>query len=69
VREVVEEGVTGMIFKDLDGMAANLKKVFALDRKRIRERAVARFGVERMVKEYVAIYERVIAARSASTRT
>jgi glycosyltransferase involved in cell wall biosynthesis len=65
VREVVEEGVTGMVFSDLDSMAANLTKVFALDRGKIRERAVARFGVERMVKEYVAIYERVIAAKAA----
>jgi glycosyltransferase involved in cell wall biosynthesis len=67
VREVVEEGVTGMIFSDLDSMAANLKKVFAFDRRKIRERAIARFGVERMVKEYVAIYERVISARAART--
>jgi hypothetical protein len=49
-------------------MAANLRKVFALDRRTIRERAVARFGVERMVKEYVAIYERVIAARDSRRR-
>jgi glycosyltransferase involved in cell wall biosynthesis len=68
VREVVEEGVTGMIFGDLDSMAANLKTVFTLDRRTIRERAVARFGVERMVKEYVAIYERVIAARDSRRR-
>jgi glycosyltransferase involved in cell wall biosynthesis len=68
VREVVEEGVTGMVFSDLDSMAANLRKVFALDRRTIRERAGARFGVERMVKEYVAIYERVIAARDSRRR-
>ena len=61
VREVVDEGVTGMIFNDLDAMAANLKSVFTFDRRRIRERAVARFGVERMVNEYVAVYERVVA--------
>ena len=64
VREVVDDGVTGMVFSDLDAMAANLKNVFALDRRAIRERAVARFGVARMVNEYVAIYERVIAART-----
>jgi len=60
VREVVDEGVTGRVFQTLDEMAANLKSVFAFDRGRIRERAVARFGVQRMVNEYVAIYERVI---------
>src|SRR5204863_6470255 len=62
VREVVDEGVTGMIFKDLDAMAAHLTSVFALDRRRIRERAVARFGVHRMVNEYEAVYERIVSA-------
>ncbi len=65
VREVVDEGVTGMVFQSLDAMAENLKSVFTLDRRRIRERAVARFGVERMVNEYIAVYERVIASRRA----
>ena len=60
VREVVEDGVTGRVFQTLEDMAANLKSVFTLDRGTIRERAVARFGVQRMVNEYVAIYERVI---------
>jgi glycosyltransferase involved in cell wall biosynthesis len=63
VREVVDEGVTGMIFGSLDAMAANLTSVFTLDRRRIRERAVARFGVERMVNEYVRVYERVVSTR------
>ncbi len=60
VREVVDEGVTGMIFDSLDAMAADLTSVFRLDRRRIRERAVERFGVARMVNEYVAIYERIV---------
>src|SRR6185436_19506992 len=33
VREVVEEGVTGMVFADLDSMAANLTQAFRLDRR------------------------------------
>ena len=65
VGEVVDEGVTGMVFRSLDDMAAGLANAFALDRKRIRERAVARFGVARMVNEYVAIYERIIRGKRA----
>jgi glycosyltransferase involved in cell wall biosynthesis len=65
VREVVDEGVTGMIVGDLDAMAAALPSVFTLDRRRIRERAVERFGVARMVNEYVAVYERVITDRAS----
>jgi glycosyltransferase involved in cell wall biosynthesis len=62
VREVVDEGVTGMIFKDLDAMAADLTSVFTFDRRRIREQAVARFGIERMVNEYEAVYERIVSS-------
>jgi glycosyltransferase involved in cell wall biosynthesis len=61
VREVVEDGVTGIVFESLDGLAAGLPAVFALDRRRVRERAVARFGVERMVAEYESVYRRLVA--------
>jgi len=63
VREVVDEGVTGMIFSDLGEMVDNLPKVFSLDRRRVRERAVERFGVERMVNEYIAVYERILRSK------
>ena len=43
-------------------MVDGLPRVFALDRRRVRERAVARFGVERMVDEYVAVYSRIVEA-------
>jgi glycosyltransferase involved in cell wall biosynthesis len=66
VREVVDDGVTGLIFSDLDALAAGLPGVMALDRRRVHHHAVARFGVARMVDEYVAVYERLIA--SAGTR-
>jgi glycosyltransferase involved in cell wall biosynthesis len=62
VREVVDEGVTGMVFDDLEQMANDLPRVFDLDRRRVRERAVARFGVARMVNEYVEVYTRLVEA-------
>jgi glycosyltransferase involved in cell wall biosynthesis len=62
VREVVDEGVTGMIFEDLEQMANELPRVFDLDRRRVRERAVARFGAARMVEEYVSVYTRIVEA-------
>jgi glycosyltransferase involved in cell wall biosynthesis len=68
VREVVDDGVTGVVFRDLDQMVKGLRKVFALDRARVRERAVARFGVERMVDGYVDAYRRVIGNHRASKR-
>ena len=63
VREVVDHGETGMIFQNLGEMVDNLPKAFTLDRRRIRERAVERFGVERMVNEYIAVYERILRSR------
>jgi len=62
VREVVDEGVTGMVFGDLEQMTNELPRVFDLDRRRVRERAVARFGAARMVDEYVAVYQRLVEA-------
>jgi glycosyltransferase involved in cell wall biosynthesis len=60
VREVVDDGVTGIIFDSVDQMAGGLARVFALDRRRVRERAVARFGVDRMVAEYEAVYRQLV---------
>ena len=66
VREVVDDGVTGIVFDDLEQMTHELSRVMALDRRRVRERAVARFGVARMVDEYVAVYRRLLEARRDS---
>ena len=60
VSEVVDQGVTGMIFENLEQMANELPRVFDLDRCRVRERAVERFGAARMVDEYIRVYERIV---------
>ena len=46
VREVVDDGVTGVVFTTKPSMQPGLPRVFALDRRRVRERAVARFGAD-----------------------
>lgn len=63
VREVVDDGVTGMVFDDLEQMVNELPRVFDLDRRRVHERAVARFGAARMVDEYVEVYKRIVEKR------
>ncbi len=68
VREVVDDGVTGVVFDDLERMANDLWRVFALDRRRVRERAVERFGVDRMVDEYVAVYRTLVETHRGGTR-
>ena len=51
------------VFDDLDGMVGGLGRVLALDRHAVRERAVERFGVDRMVDGYAAVYERIARGR------
>jgi glycosyltransferase involved in cell wall biosynthesis len=68
VREVVDDGVTGIVFADLEQMAAELPRVFNLDRRAVRERAVARFGAARMVDEYLAVYHRIVEDHRAGRR-
>jgi len=63
VREVVDHGVTGMVFDDLEQMVNELPRVFDLDRRKVHERAVARFGAARMVDEYLKVYERLVGSR------
>jgi glycosyltransferase involved in cell wall biosynthesis len=66
VREIVDDGVTGVVFGDLDEMAQGLNRVFDLDRQRVRAQAVQRFGADRMVDEYVSVYQRLVEERHAS---
>jgi glycosyltransferase involved in cell wall biosynthesis len=65
VREIVDDGVTGIVFDDLERMVNELPRVFGLDRRQVRTQAVARFGVARMVDGYLAVYERVVEAHRA----
>jgi glycosyltransferase involved in cell wall biosynthesis len=60
VREVIDDGVTGVVFQNLDQMTSGLSRVFELDRLRVRQRTVARFGADRMVDEYLTMYRRVV---------
>jgi glycosyltransferase involved in cell wall biosynthesis len=60
VREVVDDGETGLVFGNLEQMVSELPRVFDLDRRRVRDRAVARFGAGRMVDEYLNIYRRIV---------
>jgi glycosyltransferase involved in cell wall biosynthesis len=59
VPELVEEGVTGFLARDRREMAEIIRAGGPLDdfdRRRCRERAVERFGRDRMVEEYESVY-------------
>jgi glycosyltransferase involved in cell wall biosynthesis len=63
VCEVVDDGVTGVAFPDIDHLVMGLSRVLELDRQIVRQRAVEKFGVDRMVDDYVAIYRRIAGMR------
>ena len=59
VPEIVEHGLTGFICRDADEMASRLRAIAGFDRARCRARALERWSASRMVRDYVALYERV----------
>jgi glycosyltransferase involved in cell wall biosynthesis len=62
MREIIEPGVTGFLVDGVDSAAAAVSRAAALDRSAIRDVAARRFGAERMVDDYLKVYERVLAA-------
>lgn len=65
--EIVEHGRTGFLCLDEDDMAARLRQVDTLDRSACRASAEARFSVDRMVAEHVALYRRILGRSTAET--
>jgi glycosyltransferase involved in cell wall biosynthesis len=62
--EIVEEGVTGFLARDVRDMAARVADVGAIDRARCRERARERWSSMRMAREYERIYEAIARSKS-----
>jgi glycosyltransferase involved in cell wall biosynthesis len=62
VREVIEEGVTGMVVEDVDQAVAALPQLLKLPRAEVRRAVEERFSLARMAREYVEVYRRLMAA-------
>jgi glycosyltransferase involved in cell wall biosynthesis len=60
VPEVVDEGITGHIVDGVDEAIRKIGRVLALDRARVCRQFEQRFTAERMVQDYVKIYEKLI---------
>ena len=56
VAEVVDEGITGFTADSPDALGPLVAKACALDRRRVREQAQSRFGADKMVDDYLALY-------------
>jgi glycosyltransferase involved in cell wall biosynthesis len=60
VPEIVDHGVTGFIVDSVDEAVATVRLARALDRVAIRRRFEERFPVDRMAREYLALYDMVL---------
>jgi len=60
VEEVVENGITGYHTGVIDAMAELVPQALTLERRRVRENAVERFGYVKMVDAYEALYRSLL---------
>jgi len=60
VREVVDEGLTGFVVDDVAGAIDAVGRIGALDRRAVRARVAERFSRDRMVDDYLRVYERIV---------
>src|SRR5262245_15543565 len=60
VAEIVEDGISGHCAEPEGDFVSAVKRTLTLDRRRVRDRAAARFSAERMARQYVDVYQRVL---------
>jgi len=58
--EIIDDGVTGFVVDDAAQAADAVRSVAALDRATCRAVAERRFGVDRMVQDYLAVYDQIL---------
>jgi glycosyltransferase involved in cell wall biosynthesis len=60
--ELIDDARTGFLVNDVDEALLAVSRAATLDRRAVRQDAVARFGRDRMVDAYLEVYERVVSA-------
>ncbi|MBA2516126.1 MAG: glycosyltransferase family 4 protein [Solirubrobacterales bacterium] len=61
--EVVDEGITGVLADGVEAAVAGVERAVRLDRAACRAQAERRFNSDRMVEDYLRVYERVLEAQ------
>ena len=62
VPEILEDGLTGFVVRDVDGAALAVRRLNRLFRPTIRSRFEERFSAAAMARDYLKIYERLAAS-------
>jgi glycosyltransferase involved in cell wall biosynthesis len=65
VPEVIADGISGYVVSDLDGAVEAVRKIDNLDRRKIRKYFEQYFTADRMAKDYMKIYERLVSRKKA----
>jgi glycosyltransferase involved in cell wall biosynthesis len=65
IPEVIDDGVTGFVSENLSEMAASVERLASIDRRNCRAAFEERFTADRMARDYVALYERIIENEAA----
>ncbi len=68
IPEIIEDRSTGLVCEGLDAMTDAIKEVPELDRRRCRKSFEERFTVERMVQNYLRVYERILKRETSFPR-
>jgi glycosyltransferase involved in cell wall biosynthesis len=61
VPEVVDDGVTGYVVADIDGLVSAVSRCDGLDRRAVRRRAQRLFSDDAVVRGYLSVYEGIMA--------
>ena len=61
IPEIIDDGVTGFVCDNLDEMVSAIDRVPLITRQHCRKAFEERFTVQRMVEDYLALYERITA--------
>ncbi len=64
--EIISHGINGFLVETNDEVLTAVDESSDIDRAGVRDSVVGRFGVDRMVDDYIAVYERVIAGERPS---
>ena len=65
IPEIIDNGVTGFVSENLSEMAEAVGRLTEIDRRRCRDAFEERFTADRMARNYVALYKRIIEDRIA----
>lgn len=66
VPEIIEDGVTGFIVADSDAAVAAVKDIGKIDRQMCRKHFERHFSDQRMARDYVNIYQRLVRKTSSA---